>query len=299
MTVVEEIENLLDVNALSALAAEMIERARPSVVQVRSAGRGGGAGVVWRTDGAILTNDHVVGQAARVAVQLGDEQTFEARVVERNRTLDLALLQVDADDLPAALVGDSAGLRVGELVFAIGHPWGQRDTVTAGIVSGVGEIAVGANRTAQYIRSDVRLLPGNSGGPLVNARGEVIGINAMVFGGDLGVAIPSHVAIDWIAGLPSRGVTLGVQVQPVELPAAVRNNGRTGRAAALLVVGVEPGSLAERSGLLLGDALLEFGDTPLEDADALRDALRHHRAPTLRFSVLRGGTVQTVELHAA
>lgn len=299
MTVVEEIENLLDVNALSALAAEMIERARPSVVQVRSAGRGGGAGVVWRTDGAILTNDHVVGQAARVAVQLGDEQTFEARVVERNRTLDLALLQVDADDLPAALVGDSAGLRVGELVFAIGHPWGQRDTVTAGIVSGVGEIAVGANRTAQYIRSDVRLLPGNSGGPLVNARGEVIGINAMVFGGDLGVAIPSHVAIDWIAGLPSRGVTLGVQVQPVELPAAVRNNGRTGRATALLVVGVEPGSLAERSGLLLGDALLEFGDTPLEDADALRDALRHHRAPTLRFSVLRGGTVQTVELHAA
>ncbi len=178
--------------SFAALASDMVERMLPGVVQVRSAGRGGGAGVVWRTNGVIVTNDHVIGRSERIEVALRDGRTFTAAVAARNAALDLALLQVEADDLPAALVGDSSGLRVGELVFAIGHPWGQRDLVTAGIVSGLGEIDMtGTNRTAQYIRSDVRLAPGNSGGPLINAHGEVIGINAMVFGGDLGVAIPA------------------------------------------------------------------------------------------------------------
>lgn len=284
---------------LTTLATHMIEQARASVVQVRSAGRGGGAGVVWRTNGAVVTNDHVVGRAERIEVQLSDGRVFDAKVAARNETLDLAVLELEADDLPAALVGDSSGLRIGELVFAIGHPWGQRDLVTAGIVSGLGEIEMnGTNRTAQYIRSDVRLAPGNSGGPLLNARGEVIGINAMVFGGDLGVAIPSHVAINWIAGLPSRGITLGVQIQPVELPAALRQNGRSQRATALLVLGIEPDSLAERAGLFVGDALLEMDGVALENAEDLRAALNHNTAPTLRLAVLRGGTMQTVEVQS-
>ncbi len=206
--------------AISAAASAMVERVRPSVVLVRSGGRGAGAGVIWRSDGGIITNAHVVAHTrGEVQVILADGRELTGKVVNSNPTLDLALLEVDAKDLPAALVADSSTLRVGELVFAVGHPWGQRDYVTAGIVSGLGNIGVPhTGRTAQYIRSDVHLAPGNSGGPLLNARGEVVGINAMVFGGDMGVAIPSHVATAWVAGPPSRRVYLGVGVRPVELP---------------------------------------------------------------------------------
>src|SRR5215211_8889420 len=193
-------------DTISPAIVQLIERARPSVVQVRSGGRGTGTGVIWRSNGAILTNDHVVAHAnGRIEVLLTDGRTLPATVGARNADLDLALLEVSAEDLPAAAVGDSAQLRVGELVFAIGHPWGQPWVVTAGIVSGLGAVPVGNNgRTAQYVRTDVRLAPGNSGGPLLNARGEVVGINAMIFGGDLAVAIPSHVTTAWVAGLPGR-----------------------------------------------------------------------------------------------
>lgn len=302
MTVAEieaTIEACVQHAPLAALANDMITCVLPSVVQVRSAGRGGGAGVVWRTNGAIVTNDHVVGRAEHIEVALRDGRAFSATVAARNAALDLALLQVEADDLPAALVDDALGLRVGELVFAIGHPWGQRDLVTAGIVSGLGEIEmVGTNRKAQYIRSDVRLAPGNSGGPLLNARGEVIGINAMVFGGDLGVAIPSHVAISWIAGLPSRGIKLGVHVQVIPLPATLHQNGRSQRSTALLVVGVEQNGLAERAGVFVGDALLEMNNTALERPEDLRDALAHHAEATLQLQLLRGGTIQTVDVQS-
>src|SRR6266496_3975607 len=167
-------------DAISPAIAELVERARPSVVQVRSGGRGNGTGVIWRSNGAILTNDHVVAHAnGRIQVLLTDGRTLPATVGARNADLDLALLEVAAEDLPAAAVGDSSQLRVGELVFAVGHPWGQPWVVTAGIVSGLGQVPVrGASdagvaneRMAQYVRSDVRLAPGNSGGPLLNARG--------------------------------------------------------------------------------------------------------------------------------
>jgi len=109
---------------------------------------------------------------------------------------------VPAGGLQPAELGDSAALRIGELVLAVGHPWGMPAVVTAGIVSGIGQIAPRwGGRPAEYIRSDVRLAPGNSGGPLVNAAGQVIGINSMIFGGDLSVAIPAHVARAWLASV--------------------------------------------------------------------------------------------------
>src|SRR4029079_5840376 len=156
-------------DTISPAISDLVDRVRPSVVQVRSGGRGNGTGFIWRSNGAILTNDHVVAHAnGRIEVLLNDGRTLSATVGARNADLDLALLEVAAEDLPAAAVGDSAQLRVGELVFAVGHPWGQPWVVTAGIVSGLGEVPVrgdagAANeRMAQYIRSDVRLAPGNS-----------------------------------------------------------------------------------------------------------------------------------------
>ena len=284
-------------DAASAAIAEMVERLQPSVVQVQSGGRGGGTGVIWRANGSIITNYHVVGNATAIKVALFDGQTFDATVSARNPTLDLAVLDIAATNLPAAPVDDSARLRVGELVFAIGHPWGQRWVVTAGIVSGLGSVSVaGSDRKAQYVRSDVGLAPGNSGGPLLNARGAVVGINAMIFGGDLAVSIPSHVARTWVAGLPSRRVVLGLQIQAVELPSAFRQE-TTGRVRGLMVVGVNPNGPADRAAVLVGDVLLDVGDTPVSDTGTLLEALtRHDATDTVQLNILRGGVLKHVHV---
>jgi serine protease Do len=174
-------------------AGELVERLRPSVVRVRGRGPSGGAGIVWRP-GAVLTNLHVVAGARDAPLVSGtDGVEREARVVATSRPLDLALLALAENGLPPAPIGDSARLRVGELVFALGHPWGQPWSVSAGIVSGLGP--------RDYVRSDVRLAPGCSGGPLVDARGEVVGVNTLVVGGDLGVALASDAARRWVEGL--------------------------------------------------------------------------------------------------
>lgn len=195
---------------LDRMSAEMIAAAKASVVQVHVGGRGVGTGVIWNSDpvrSAIVTNAHVVAGAGRwplggLRVITADERSLAARVLAANPRLDLALLEVNVGGLPAARVGDSTQLRVGELVFAIGNPWGQPGVVTSGIISGLGSLTgPGAGRMTPYIRSDVQLAPGNSGGPLLDASGEVIGINAMIFGGDLAVAIPSHVVAEWMADM--------------------------------------------------------------------------------------------------
>lgn len=279
---------------LSQDIAEIVQRTNRSVVQVRSEGRGGGAGFVWRADGQVITNHHVVGNLNQVEVLFPDGTAHTAKVVARNQTLDVALLRLDRTDLPTVPIADSSRLRLGELVIAIGHPWGQPGVVTMGIVSGIGEIPINdAGRKAQYIRSDVRLAPGNSGGPLLNARGEVIGINAMIFGGDLSVAIPSHVATAWAEGAETRQpITLGVQLQPVEVREV--EGGR--RSRGLLIVGIGENSLAERSGLLVGDVLLEANGTATIDPGALRDALSLAANTSLSLRILRGGAAQVITL---
>ncbi|NJK79989.1 MAG: trypsin-like serine protease [Chloroflexaceae bacterium] len=201
-----EIETPVAEDELQPSIDTLLQRVRASVVQVRNRARGVGAGVVWQINGAVLTNHHVVaGERGPIEILLTDGRSYEAHVVASNADLDLALLevqQVGPGALPLVAVGDSTSLRVGELVFAIGHPWGQRDVVTAGIISGTGRVNIpGYAEPVPYVLSDVLLRPGNSGGPLVNANGGVIGINAMIRGGDLSVAIPSHMVIRWITAL--------------------------------------------------------------------------------------------------
>jgi serine protease Do len=193
--------------------AEVAGRVQRSLVVVHNGRQGAGAGVVWRGTGYIITNHHVIAhphgffgrrrlshrsdpEGSPVAVTLPDGRDLPARVVASEPELDLALLQVEADDLAPALVADSRGLQVGQMVLAVGHPWGQKNVVTAGIISGVGHATTGdphSPRQVPIVRSDVTLAPGNSGGPLVNAAGGVVGINTMIVGGDLSVAIPSHI----------------------------------------------------------------------------------------------------------
>ncbi len=176
-------------------AAAMLQRVQRSLVQVINQPRGAGAGIIWRQDGIILTNHHVVaGNGGLMEVHLTSGETYPARVLALHAEVDLAILKVDARNLPVAVVADSHDLQVGQLVFAVGHPWGQPGVVTLGIISALSTATPRQDKEVPIIRSDALLAPGNSGGPLVNTAGGVIGINTMIVGGDQGVSIPSHLA---------------------------------------------------------------------------------------------------------
>jgi serine protease Do len=175
---------------------EYVRRIMPSLVIVRGHRHGAGAGVVWSADGLILTNNHVVGRRTPVVI-LNDDREFESKLIARNPDIDLALLSIDANRL-TPLPPASGSPRVGEMVFAFGHPWGQRNIVTRGIVSAVLSAQTRSGAKFPVIRSDATLAPGNSGGPLVNASGEVIGLNAMIMGGDQSLAISISVAREFV-----------------------------------------------------------------------------------------------------
>ncbi len=298
-------------------AAAMIEGVLPGVVQVQSSGRnlrrrgtprggrrgGAGAGFLWSPNGLVMTNHHVVASSrGRVEVVLTDERSFDAKILGSNRRLDLAMLRlrdVPQEDMPTPPVGDSDALRVGELVFAVGHPWGRRGAVTMGVVSGLGSTG-GPFGRARYVQSDAYLAPGNSGGPLVNARGEVVGVNAMVSGG-LALAIPSNTAGAWAEGGmgAARRPRLGVRVQEAALPASLREV--AGQEMALVISGVAPGSAADRAGLLVGDVLLSVASEPVADATSLRDTLARNAGAAgnaegiVRLRIVHGGEMREIE----
>jgi serine protease Do len=296
-TITEKSEEL-SLPSVSAASASMIDVVSKSVVEVRSRGRGVGAGIIWDGAGQIMTNHHVVmGTGGKPYVLLTDGRRFETTLVAENPALDLALLEVEAKDLPALSIGDSSKLRVGELVFALGHPWGQKGVVTAGIVSGLGKVTGHrSGRSADYIRSDVSLAPGNSGGPLLNARGQVVGINSMIFGGDLSVAVPSHVALDWLSHAGKRAY-LGVGVRPVRINIPRSEESPT---AGVLVINVDPNGPARRSGIQVGDILLSVAEQPVVDTATLRKALSQGVADgKADLIILRGGHPQRLDVEFA
>ena len=293
----------LKASGVAGAEAAMIEGVLPGVVQVRSRGSmrrgrrsGSGAGFLWCPDGSVLTSYHVVASSGgKAEVILADNGSFDAEVVGSSRRLDLAMLRLrDApvESLSIPPVGDSDALRVGELVFAVGHPWGRRGAVTAGIVSGLGTVGRPFSRT-RYVQSDAYLAPGNSGGPLVNARGEVIGVNAMIFSG-LGLAIPSNTAGAWASGSTrtTRRPRLGVTVRVVALPLS---QSPMEQGAGLVIAGVAPNSPADRAELLVGDVLLAVAGEPVEDAASLRDTLAR-AGEVVRLRVMRGGETREVEV---
>ena len=169
--------------------ANMIEAVEKSLVIVQGRRHGAGAGVIWQKDGMILTNNHVVnGKEPRVI--LSDGREFAAEILARAPAFDLALLRIPTGSLPEMPKADPDSLRVGQLVYAVGHPWGQLGSVTGGVISAVTKVKTRqAEPGIPIIRTDAALAPGNSGGPLVNATGEMVGINTMIVGGDQGVAI--------------------------------------------------------------------------------------------------------------
>ncbi len=266
-------------SGLTGAFVEMAEQLRRSTVQVRGRGPGGGSGVIWRADGLILTNAHVV-RGPQAIVELADGRTFEATVTARDERRDLAALQVDATGLPAAIIGDSDALRVGALVLAVGNPLGLTGALTTGVVHAVS--SPDGPRQHGWVRADVRLAPGNSGGPLANAEGRVIGINSMIAGG-LALAVPSNAIARFLGGAAARPA-LGVTMRPVQLPLGGKI------ALGLLIMDVAAGSPAETAGLLTGDVLIGTGGARFAQPDSLVQAL-YDLAPgdAIRLEVVRGG----------
>ena len=255
---------------------EIAEHLRRSTVLIQPNGRGAGSGVIWASNGLIVTNAHVA-RGSHLRVQLWDGREFSADVVSRDSRCDLASLQIPASDLPAAAIADSARVRAGELAIAIGNPLGFLGALTTGVIQAVGPLP--GSGSQPWVQADVRLAPGNSGGPLADASGRVIGINTMA-AGRLALAIPSNTVRDFLAG--PADAWLGVTLYPVRVPR--RGNASFG----LVILEVEPGSPAARASLLPGDILVGTEERPFSVLADLSEALRSANPQSLRLQFLRG-----------
>jgi len=260
--------------------------------------RGLGSGVLVRDDGRVLTNYHVVAGADRIYVDLEDGRTFEATVVGSDPPSDLALLKVPASELPTVPFGDVDAVRVGDVVLAFGNPLGIGQTVTMGIVSAKGRVTgVGDGSYEDFLQTDAPINQGNSGGALVNVRGELVGINAQIVsptGGNIGIgfSIPSTMAKAVVEQLEHDGVVhrskLGVTVQPLTADLAASLGAKDTHGA--LVSAVEPNSPAEQAGLRPGDIVTEVDGRMVVDANGLRNQVASMRPGSRAvLTVLRDG----------
>jgi serine protease Do len=268
-------------NNVGAAFGDIVEKLRRSTVQV---GRGG-SGVIWLPDGSnassIVTNAHVVEGAARarsLEIELWDGRRFPGEIVRRDRRRDLAVVRVEAFGLPAAVAGDSGALRVGELVIAVGNPLGFIGAASTGVFHGF--------QDRSWMVSQLRLAPGNSGGPLANALGEVIGINTMIAGG-LAFSIPSRTVTQFLSQQTEMDDRLGVVVRPIP--------------AGLIVLEVIPHSPAHRASLLQGDILVGAGGRPFQLVQDLERAIHASRGAILELQFRRGASanVRTVAVQMA
>ncbi len=261
-----------------------------------------GSGVIVTADGYILTNYHVIKDADEIKVILNDKREFKGKVIGDDPQTDIAVIKVDAKDLPAVRMGDSGKLKAGDVVLAIGNPFGLNQTVTMGIVSAVGRVDIGISAYEDYIQTDAAINPGNSGGALVNANGELVGINSAIFstsGGYMGVgfAIPSNMANSVAQSILKYGKVirgwLGVTIQNLTPELAQSFGVKEDKGA--LVTDVMENSPAGKAGFKRGDLIVEFDGKPVEDTTSLRNMVAD-TAPrkTVPVKVIRQGKEETL-----
>ncbi len=240
-----------------------------------------GSGFIVESDGYIITNAHVVGEADSIIVKLADKRKFQAKLLGIDKRTDVALLKIDAKDLPAVKLGNPKNIKVGEWVAAIGSPFGLENTMTVGVISAKGRALPQQENYVPFIQTDVAINPGNSGGPLFNTNGEVIGINSQIYsrtGGYMGLsfAIPIDVAMDVAEQLKNNGRVvrgwLGIAIQEVtvELTEALGLKDKNGA----LVAAVNKGTPAGKAGIKAGDVILKFNNKAIETSSDLPKYVR-------------------------
>lgn len=306
---VEPVDDTDLLDTYSRIVVGVAQKLSPAVVHINVAQRrrelsGTGSGLVVTPDGYVLTNRHVVHGAKAIEVTLNDSRTFAAEVVGDDAATDVGVLRLPPSDLPIAELGDSQNLRVGQLVVAIGNPFGFQCTVTAGVISALGRTlrTEGGRLIENIIQTDAALNPGSSGGPLVNSEGRVIGINTAIIYPAQGLcfAIPidtvKRVAGMLIAtGKVSRGY-LGITAQPVRLYPRLATALKLGRESGVAVIEVMPESAAQRAGLMPRDIIVSIAEILISGVDDLHRFLDEHPVgESYEMMVLRNGTV--MKLH--
>jgi S1-C subfamily serine protease len=279
---------LLD--SYSRAVVSVVERVGPAVVSIAAGTRrrggapgvvGAGSGVIFTPDGYVLTNSHVVHEATGLAVTLTDGSTLGATVVGSDPATDLAVIRADASGLPIAQLGESASLRAGQLVVAIGNPLGFQSTVSAGVISALGRALRSATGRLieNIIQTDVALNPGNSGGPLVDTRARVVGINTAIIRMAQGIsfAIPIDTAKWVVSELLARGrvrrAYLGIVAQGRPMDRRVAHHLALSAASVVEVVSVEPRGPAAVAGLREGDLIVALNDRPVRTVDDMHRML--------------------------
>jgi serine protease Do len=269
--------------------------------EYRQKQRGGGSGVIVDKEGYVLTNNHVVEGMDQVKVRLNDGREFSATVKGQDRRTDLAVLQIKAKDLPAATLGDSDKLEVGEWAIAIGSPFGLEHTVTVGVISAKGRSGLGTGTYEDFIQTDASINPGNSGGPLCNLDGEVIGINAMIIqpGTGIGFAIPINTAKQILNDLIKHGKVvrpwLGISAQ--DLTPEMMEHFQVKEKEGVLVGQIYPGTGAEKVGLVSGDIIKSVDDKPIKSvSELIKEVQRKKVGQKVKVTVVRNGKEMVLDL---
>jgi S1-C subfamily serine protease len=300
----------------SRAVTRAVDIVAPSVVSIevskKDSGRRGsestaaaGSGFVFAADGLILTNSHVVEGTSKLQVALPDGRDYDADVVGQDPDTDVAVLRITAPDLVPVAFGDSRALRAGQLVVAIGNPYGFHHTVTAGVVSALGRSlrSRSGRLIDQVIQTDAALNPGNSGGPLVTSDGRVVGVNTAIIAGGQGLsfAVPISAVVAVLPALLRDGRVrrgyLGIAGQNVPLLRRVTRFHRLGQASAVLVISLEPDGPALSAGLRDGDLIVSLDDEVVAGLDDLHRLLTESKIGTkVRLGVLRGADRREVEV---
>ncbi|MBT7203101.1 MAG: Do family serine endopeptidase [Deltaproteobacteria bacterium] len=303
----------------SKARAELVQSVQKSVVHIKVEQKlvnvvgpfqnqprqeGSGSGAIVRSDGYILTNHHVVGEADKISVQLYDGQELKARLIGTDPATDISVIKIEGKNMPVLPMGNSNNILVGESVIVIGNPFGLSHTVTFGIISAKGRTGMGIAEYEDFIQTDAAINPGNSGGPLVDLEGKIVGVNTAIFSNSggyqgIGFAVPINMARRVMnelieTGQVSRGwLGVGIQNMTPELAKAFGLDKSRGS----LVTGVMPGTPAEKAGLQKGDVILRLNGESIENSSVLRNAVADARADaTVELELVRNKVVMMLSV---